>query len=89
MLTILYIDQFHLGNQRCLSIYHTSLEGQLFCFLEKRKKTKYDIVVMVQGDEPMIYPEMINRAVEPMLKDPTIKCVNLTKQITFSFSYTF
>jgi 3-deoxy-manno-octulosonate cytidylyltransferase (CMP-KDO synthetase) len=32
-----------------------------------------DIVVMIQGDEPMIRPEMITAAVEPMLKDPHIK----------------
>ena len=49
---------------------------------EVATKIDADIFVLVQGDEPMIYPEMINRAGEPMLKDPTIKCVNLTKQIT-------
>ncbi len=41
-----------------------------------------DIIVMVQGDEPMTYPEMIENAVGPMLKDPEIQCVNLTKRIT-------
>ena len=32
---------------------------------------------MVQGDEPMIPPDMIDAAVEPMLKDPSINVVNL------------
>tara|TARA_Y100000590_G_scaffold99683_1_gene113315 strand:- start:8657 stop:9424 length:768 start_codon:yes stop_codon:yes gene_type:complete len=49
---------------------------------EVATKINADIFVLVQGDEPMIYPEMINLAVEPMLKDSTITCVNLTKQIT-------
>ena len=37
-----------------------------------------DIVVMVQGDEPLIRPEMIDAAVAPMLADETIACVNLS-----------
>ncbi len=31
-----------------------------------------DIIVVVQGDEPLVHPEMINLAVEPLLKDPNI-----------------
>lgn len=40
-----------------------------------------DIVVMIQGDEPMIVPEMIDSAVAPMLQDPSIQCVNLVERI--------
>jgi 3-deoxy-manno-octulosonate cytidylyltransferase (CMP-KDO synthetase) len=40
-----------------------------------------DIVVMVQGDEPMTRPEMITDAVKPMQADPTIDCVNLMAPI--------
>lgn len=40
-----------------------------------------DIFVLVQGDEPMTLPEMIDRAVEPMLEDESIQCVNLSKRI--------
>jgi 3-deoxy-manno-octulosonate cytidylyltransferase (CMP-KDO synthetase) len=36
-----------------------------------------DIVVVVQGDEPLVYPEMIDLAVEPMLSDPSIQVVTL------------
>jgi len=36
-----------------------------------------DIVVMVQGDEPMTRPEMIELAIEPFFKDESIQCVNL------------
>ena len=41
-----------------------------------------DVVVMVQGDEPMVAPEMIEAAVAPMLADPSIGCVNLARRIT-------
>jgi len=41
-----------------------------------------DILVMVQGDEPMVLPEMIDRAVAAMLHDPAIGCVNLVRRIT-------
>lgn len=40
-----------------------------------------DIVVMIQGDEPMIEPSMIDAALEPMLTDPSIRCVNLAHRI--------
>jgi 3-deoxy-manno-octulosonate cytidylyltransferase (CMP-KDO synthetase) len=41
-----------------------------------------DIVVMVQGDEPMVVPAMIAEAIAPMLADETIGCVNLARRIT-------
>jgi 3-deoxy-manno-octulosonate cytidylyltransferase (CMP-KDO synthetase) len=40
-----------------------------------------DVYVMVQGDEPMITPDMIDLAVEPILKDPKVVCVNLAAPI--------
>lgn len=43
--------------------------------------SKADIVVMVQGDEPMVTPEMIEQAVAPMLQDPSIRVVNLMAKI--------
>jgi len=49
--------------------------------LEKRKKIKYDIVVMVQGDEPMINPNMITEAVKPMMRNNKINVVNLISSI--------
>ena len=42
---------------------------------------KYDIVVMVQGDEPLTHPNMINEAVEPMLRDSSIKVVNCLEKL--------
>ena len=49
--------------------------------IEQDLGRKVDIVVMVQGDEPMVTPEMIEQAVEPMLKDSTIQVVNLMAPI--------
>lgn len=49
--------------------------------LEKANNTKYDIVVMVQGDEPMTHPGMIAEAVQPMLDDPAVQVVNLLGEI--------
>ena len=40
-----------------------------------------DIIVMVQGDEPMIRPDMVSAAITPMLESPTIGCVNLAAPI--------
>jgi 3-deoxy-manno-octulosonate cytidylyltransferase (CMP-KDO synthetase) len=45
--------------------------------IEKEMKSKLDIVVNIQGDEPMLTPEMIDDAIKPMLNDPSIVCVNL------------
>ena len=49
--------------------------------IESENKIRFDIVVMVQGDEPMTHPNMISEAVEPMLADPSINVVNLLGQI--------
>lgn len=49
--------------------------------LEKANNTRYDIVVMVQGDEPMTHPDMIAEAVQPMIDDPAVQVVNLLGKI--------
>jgi len=49
--------------------------------IEKKLGTKIDVIVMIQGDEPMIYPEMIDSAVLPMQNDPGIQVVNLMSQL--------
>lgn len=42
---------------------------------------KADIVVMIQGDEPMLRPEMIDEAVAPLLHDDSIMVSNLMAPI--------
>ena len=50
---------------------------------EAAKNFSADIVVMVQGDEPMTFPEMIEQSITPFREgDPEIACVNLTARIT-------
>ena len=36
-----------------------------------------EIIVMVQGDEPMIHPAMIDESVAPLLQDAAVVCSNL------------
>jgi len=45
--------------------------------IERQINKRIDIVVMVQGDEPMLYPEMIDNSIKPMLEDESIQTVNL------------
>jgi 3-deoxy-manno-octulosonate cytidylyltransferase (CMP-KDO synthetase) len=45
--------------------------------IELETNSKIDIVVMIQGDEPMVTPEMINDSIVPLLNDKSIKITNL------------
>jgi len=49
--------------------------------IEKEYNRKIDIVVMIQGDEPMIIPRMIDLAVKPMVRIKDIFAVNLMGKI--------
>jgi 3-deoxy-manno-octulosonate cytidylyltransferase (CMP-KDO synthetase) len=49
--------------------------------IESKENIKYDIVVMIQGDEPMIHSDMIDEAVAPMLENSEINVINLMSQI--------
>ncbi len=40
-----------------------------------------DIVIVVQGDEPLILPAMLDDLVKPMLNDSSIYCTNLVTKI--------
>ena len=48
---------------------------------EAADQLQADVVVMVQGDEPMIVPEMLMAAVAPLRADPAVGCVNLARRI--------
>ena len=41
-----------------------------------------DIVVVVQGDEPLVNPQMIDLAIEPLVSDPEVFCVNLAADLS-------
>ncbi len=49
--------------------------------IEKETGKRINIVVMLQGDEPMIMPEMIELAIKPFLEGPLIEVVNLMAPI--------
>lgn len=65
-------DQHERASDRC---------AEALLKLEERYRTKYDIVVMVQGDEPMTHPDMIGEAVKPLVDHPDVKVVNLLGRI--------
>lgn len=49
--------------------------------IERETGRKTDVVVMIQGDEPMVYPEMIDDAVRPIQEDREIQVVNLMSRL--------
>ncbi|MEI6066100.1 MAG: 3-deoxy-manno-octulosonate cytidylyltransferase [Methylococcaceae bacterium] len=69
---VMTADTYERASDRC---------AEALLKLEKANNTRYDIVVMVQGDEPMTHPDMIAEAVQPMLDDPEIQVTNLLGQI--------
>jgi 3-deoxy-manno-octulosonate cytidylyltransferase (CMP-KDO synthetase) len=69
---VMTADTYERASDRC---------AEALLKLEAMNNTRYDIVVMVQGDEPMTHPDMIAEAVQPMLADPTIQVVNLLGEI--------
>jgi len=49
--------------------------------IEKNENKKVDIMVMVQGDEPLTFPQMVDEAVSPMLEDKTMIITNLVADL--------
>jgi 3-deoxy-manno-octulosonate cytidylyltransferase (CMP-KDO synthetase) len=49
--------------------------------IEKDESVQVDIMVMVQGDEPLTFPQMIDEAVKPMIDDKNIKITNLVADL--------
>ena len=54
--------------------------------IEQETGEKVDIVVMVQGDEPLILPETI-REVTPEFKDKSVNIVNIMSRLTTEESF--
>jgi 3-deoxy-manno-octulosonate cytidylyltransferase (CMP-KDO synthetase) len=47
---------------------------------EACKELDAEIVVNIQGDEPLLYPDHVDKITEPILKDPSIEvCLGVTK----------
>ena len=45
--------------------------------IEAMTGEKADIIVMIQGDEPLLVPQMIDEVIAPLKKDPEIMVANL------------
>ena len=63
-------------HERCTDRTAEALEA-----IEIETGERVDIVVMVQGDEPMVSPEMIKASVQAMLDDPSVNVVNLMAEM--------
>jgi 3-deoxy-manno-octulosonate cytidylyltransferase (CMP-KDO synthetase) len=57
------------GNARMTSTQHTTGTDRL---AEVAQSLDADIVVNIQGDEPLIHPVMIEQAIQPLLDDPDV-----------------
>jgi 3-deoxy-manno-octulosonate cytidylyltransferase (CMP-KDO synthetase) len=69
---VMTADTYERASDRC---------AEALLKLEREYGIRYDIVVMVQGDEPMTHPDMIAEAVQPMLENASIQIVNLIGKI--------
>jgi 3-deoxy-manno-octulosonate cytidylyltransferase (CMP-KDO synthetase) len=49
--------------------------------IEQAKGKKVDVVMMVQGDEPMLNPMMLDQTVMPLMNDLTLNIANLMAPI--------
>jgi 3-deoxy-manno-octulosonate cytidylyltransferase (CMP-KDO synthetase) len=45
--------------------------------VEKELGCRYDIVVNIQGDQPMVFPEMIDDVTQPLIADESIVCSSM------------
>ena len=48
---------------------------------EAAQKIDTDVIINVQGDEPLVLPEMIEAAARPLIDDPELVAVNLVSRI--------
>jgi 3-deoxy-manno-octulosonate cytidylyltransferase (CMP-KDO synthetase) len=49
--------------------------------IEEEINERIDVVVMVQGDEPMVTPSMISESLKPLEEDMSVNVVNLMSDI--------
>jgi len=64
------------SHERC-----TGRTAEAVLKIEEKSGVGTDIVLMVQGDEPMIIPEMLTQAIQPLLEDSSIQVLNLMSEL--------
>ena len=72
------------GNAIMTSFHHPTGTDRV---AEVAEKLDSDIVVNVQGDEPLVKPEMIDQVVAPLVDEEDLKVVNLITKITDPADY--
>lgn len=55
----------------------TDRTAEALLVIERQTGGRVDIVVLIQGDEPMVTPDMIDQAVIPLIEDTSIQVSNL------------
>lgn len=50
--------------------------------IEEETNEQVDIMVMIQGDEPMIMPSMLDEAIKPLLEEPKLLVTNLMTELS-------
>lgn len=50
--------------------------------VEKETNQRFDIVICIQGDQPMVFPQMIEDVAKPLVENPSIKCATMMDRIT-------
>jgi 3-deoxy-manno-octulosonate cytidylyltransferase (CMP-KDO synthetase) len=48
---------------------------------EAAERFDADIVLMIQGDEPLVTPSMLDAALAPLSEDASVGCVNLARRV--------
>lgn len=76
---ILEAVQTNGGEAMLTSSYHQSGTDRI---AELARSLDFDIIVNVQGDEPLIDPSTIDAAIEPLLEDQTIQICTTSEPIT-------
>ena len=50
--------------------------------VEKQIGERYDIVICIQGDQPMVFPQQIEDVAQPFIDDKSIQCATMMDKIT-------
>jgi len=50
-------------------------------YIENKNQFKYDIIVNIQGDLPMIFPDMIVELTKPLILDNRVNCVTMADRV--------
>tara|TARA_B110000263_G_scaffold221895_1_gene210646 strand:+ start:151 stop:921 length:771 start_codon:yes stop_codon:yes gene_type:complete len=59
----------------------TERSAEALDLIQKLNNEKYDLVIMIQGDEPLIMPEMIDSLIKVMKSDKSLEVANLMQEL--------